>query len=100
MHSGLKCGTGTLTRGPQQPSTYRPTLSALRVCIFLMRRTPFLAGTAVSVLAATTLLLARPPRTTQPTGISTEGVLFGSLHLVMETSVQLRVLGLTLRIVS
>jgi hypothetical protein len=65
-----------------------------------MRRTPFSAGTVLSVLAVTTLLLARPPRTTQPTTISTEGVLFGSLHLVMGTSAQLRVLGLTPRTVS
>ena len=65
-----------------------------------MHRTPFLAGTALSVPAVTTLLLARPLRTIQPTRISTEGVLFGSLHLAMETSAHLRVLGLTLRIVS
>lgn len=65
-----------------------------------MRRTPFSVGTALSVLAVTILLLARPPRTTQPTTISTEGVLFGSFHLVMGTSAHLRVLGLTLRIVS
>ena len=65
-----------------------------------MRRTLFLAGTAPSALAVTTLLLTRPPRMTQPTRISTEGVLFGSLHLVMGTSARLRVLGLMLRIVS
>ena len=68
--------------------------------IFLMRRTPFLAGTALSALAVTTHLLDRPPRTTRPTTISTEGVLFGLLHLVMATSAHLRVLGLMLRIVS
>lgn len=100
MHTGLTCGTGILTSGLQQPLMSRLTLSALRACISLMRRSPFLAGTALSVPAVTTLLLARPHRTIQPTRISTEGVLFGSLHLAMETSAHLRVLGLTLRIVS
>ena len=64
-----------------------------------MRRTPFLAGTVLSVLAVTTLLLVRPLRTTRPTTITMEGVLFGSLHHVTGTSAHLRVLGLTLRIV-
>lgn len=75
---------------------YRPTLSVLQVCIFLMHLSLFLAGTALLVLAAT----VRRPRTTQPTMTTMEGVPFGSSHLAMETSPHLRVLGLTVRILS
>jgi hypothetical protein len=100
MYSGLKCSTGTLNHGPQQPWMYRPTLSALRVCISLMDRTLLLAGTALLVLAVATPLQARLPRSTQPTMISMERVLFGSLLPVMEPSRHLRVLGMTLRMVS
>ena len=65
-----------------------------------MDRTLLLAGTALLVLAVATPLQARLPRSTQPTMISMERVLFGSLHPVMEPSRHLRVLGMTLRMVS
>ena len=65
-----------------------------------MHLSPFLAGTALLVLAVTIPLLVRRPRTTQPTMTTMEGVPFGSSHLAMETSPHLRVLGLTVRILS